>query len=196
MTTKKVKNEQFLQIWFYTDMKSTKKAILQQKKPRNHFIQGQFTFGIQLQTLPSKCNNINFQSKNWNTAEENSFRTRRQLYWWVQWCERKGLTNFFELYLNLIWAPVQWHVCISRSSRFFLVFAGQKHISQFRHAHGHRRAGASRRSIKIIQHTYCSIRSRISKDTVNKAEKTNSLVPRSKQKVSKEKGWETQKDSK
>ena len=33
MSTKKVKNEQFLQISFYTDMKSTKNAILQQNKP-------------------------------------------------------------------------------------------------------------------------------------------------------------------
>ena len=80
MTTKKVKNEQFLQIWLYIDIKSNKKAILQQKNTRNHSIQGQFTFGIQLQTLPSKCNKRKFQTETWITAKENSFWTQTQLY--------------------------------------------------------------------------------------------------------------------
>ena len=30
-----VKNEQLMQIWVYTDMRSTKKAILEQKNPKS-----------------------------------------------------------------------------------------------------------------------------------------------------------------
>ena len=68
MSRKKVTKKQFLQIVFYTDMMWTKKAILQQKKTRNHSIQGQFTFGIHLQSLPSKCNTRKIQPKTWDTA--------------------------------------------------------------------------------------------------------------------------------
>ena len=149
-------------------MKSTKNDILEQKKTLKHSIQGQFTFGIQLQTLPSKCNRRKFQTETWHTADENSFRTRRQLYRSVQSSGRKVLTSFFQLCLTHICALVQWHVCISRSSRFFLVFAGQKCISHFRHAHGHQWAAASRRSIKIIQNTFFAVNEVESQQTLYK----------------------------
>ena len=51
-------------------MKSTEEAIFQQKKPQNQFIRGQITFGIQLQTFPSKCNTRKLQFKTGNTAEK------------------------------------------------------------------------------------------------------------------------------
>ena len=58
-----------MQISVHTDMKSTKEAIFQQK-PQNQSISVQITFGIQLQTFPSKCNTKKLQSKTWNTAEK------------------------------------------------------------------------------------------------------------------------------
>ena len=51
-------------------MKSTKEAIFRQKKPQNQSIRGQITFGIQLQTFPSKCNTRKLQSKTRNIAEK------------------------------------------------------------------------------------------------------------------------------
>ena len=52
MSSKKNNKWAFLQILVHTDMKSTKEAISQQKKPHNQSIGGQITFGIQLQTFP------------------------------------------------------------------------------------------------------------------------------------------------
>ena len=62
MSSKKITIEQFLQISVHTDMKSTKKAIFEQT-PQNQSIRGQITFGIQLQTFPSKSNTRKLQSK-------------------------------------------------------------------------------------------------------------------------------------
>ena len=57
-----------MQIWVRADKKSTKKPF-SNKKTQNQSIRGQITFGIQLQTFPSKCNTGELQSKTWNTAE-------------------------------------------------------------------------------------------------------------------------------
>ena len=57
-----------MQILGHTDMNITKEAIFQQKKPQSQSIPGQITFGIQMQTFPSKCNTRKHQSKTWNTA--------------------------------------------------------------------------------------------------------------------------------
>ena len=106
-----------------------RKKPFSNKKPQNQSIRGQITFGIQFQTFPSKCNTRKLQSKTWNTAEKNSFRKRRQLYLSIQWSKREAVISFLHLCQNHFWAPGQRHVCISKSSRLFLVFAGQKHIS-------------------------------------------------------------------
>ena len=120
--------EQFLQTSVHTDNRSTKETIFQQKI-QNQSIRGQITFGIQLQTFPSKGNR-KLQSRTWNTAEKkthsNNGGNKNQS---IQWIKREAVTSFLHLCLNDIWAPGQWHVCISKTSRFFLVFAGQKQIS-------------------------------------------------------------------
>ena len=54
--------QQLLQISVHTDMKSTKQATFQQII-QNQSIRGQITFGIQLQTFPSKNNRREIQSK-------------------------------------------------------------------------------------------------------------------------------------
>ena len=59
-----------MQILVHTDMKLTKEAIFLQKKPQNQHIPGQITFGIQMQTFPSKCNTRKLQSITWNTANK------------------------------------------------------------------------------------------------------------------------------
>ena len=56
-----------MQISVRKDFKSTQKAIFEQK-PENQSIHGQTTLGIQLQTVPSKCNTRKIQSKIWNIA--------------------------------------------------------------------------------------------------------------------------------
>ena len=104
------------------------------KKRQNQSIRGQITFGIQLQTFPLKCNTRKLQYKTWNTANKNSFQQRRQLYPPIRRTKREAVTSFLHLCLNHILAPGQWHVCISKSARLFLVFAGQKHISGTRRA--------------------------------------------------------------
>ena len=65
--------EQFLQVSVHTDMKSTEEAIFQQK-PHNQSIRGQITFGIQLQTFPSKGNTENFNLKPETQLRKNSFQ--------------------------------------------------------------------------------------------------------------------------
>ena len=114
---------QSIHIW------SQRKKPFSNKNCQNQSIRGQNTFGIQIQTFPSKCSTRKFQSKTWNTAEINSFQWRRQLYQSIPSSKKQVVTSFSHFCLSHIWAPGQWHVCISKSSRFFLVFAGQKHIS-------------------------------------------------------------------
>ena len=106
-----------------------RKKPFPKKNPQNQSIRGQITFGIQLQTFPSKCNTRKLRSKTWNTAEKYSFQYWRQLNSPIQRSKREAVTGFLHLCLNHIWAPGQRHVCISKISRFFVVFAGQKHIS-------------------------------------------------------------------
>ena len=43
------------------------------KKSQNQPIRGQIPPGIQLQTLPSKCNTRKLRSKTWDTAEKKLF---------------------------------------------------------------------------------------------------------------------------
>ena len=86
-----------------------------------------------MQTFPSKCNTRKLQSKTWNIAEKthsNNGSNYTHQYNQV----KEAVTSFLLLCLNHIWAPGQRHVCFSKSSRFFLVFAGQKHISGSRRA--------------------------------------------------------------
>ena len=46
------------------------RSLFPLKKPQNQSFRGQITFGIQLQTFPSKCNTRKLESKTWNIAEK------------------------------------------------------------------------------------------------------------------------------
>ena len=55
---------QSIQIW------SKREKPFSNKKAQNQSIRGQITFGIQLQTSPSKCNTRKLHSIIWNTAKK------------------------------------------------------------------------------------------------------------------------------
>ena len=109
------------------------------------------TFGIHLERSPSKCNKRKIQPKTWNTAKKNSFQLLKQVYPSKHWCKKEAANSFLHFCLKRIWAPGQRQVCISWISRFFSSLRRPETHFCLRHALGHQRAGASRRSIEIIR---------------------------------------------
>ena len=112
---------QSIKIW------SQRRKPFSNKTPQNKSIRSQITFGIQLQTFPSKCNSRKRQFKTWNTAEKNLFQQRRQLYPPIR--RANGSCNQFPSFMSEPHLSTRSrHVSISKSSRFYLIFSGQKHI--------------------------------------------------------------------
>ena len=153
------------------------------------------TFGIHLERSPSKCNKRKIQPKTWNTAKKTRFNYWSKCTHQNTDVKKKLQTASFIFVWNAFEHQVKDRYASHEFRGFFLVFASQKHISVWDMLLATSERVHQGAPLKSFEHTYCSIRSRISKDTVNKAEKTNSLVPQSNQRVSK-KGWKTQKDSK
>ena len=141
-------------------MKSTREAIFQQKT-QNQSIRDQNSFGIQMQRIWKKRNTRNLQTKTWNKA--NKTHSSNEGNYTHQY--KEVLTSFVYLCLNIIWAPGQWHECISKKSRFFSPL--QRPETHFGHAHGHQLENLLTASINIFQSRIITVHEVEHQKTVN-----------------------------
>ena len=155
MSLKSITIAQLMQISVRKDMKSTKDAIFEQKTTKsihswsNHFWNPYANVSVKVQYEKTSMWNLKHSIK--------FFIPRTEVFIPINTRKWKRSCNQFPSFLSEpIWAPGQRHVCFSKNPSFFLVTAGQKHISGTRRATNeqvHWKAPITSFEAQILQYT-------------------------------------------
>ena len=149
---------QSIKIW------SQRKKPFPNKKPQNQFIRGEITFGIQLQTFPSKCKTRNLQSKTWNRAEKT--HSNNGSNYTHQYNQVKRSFNQFPSFMSEPYLSTKSKTCMLLKK--FKVFSSlRRPETHFRRAQGHQGAGAITGSINSFQSSTITLNEAEYQKTVN-----------------------------